>query len=71
MTQAKVIFDYLSAGNRITSWEATHKFGITRLAEIVRQVEKIYNVKVDRERKVIENRYKKKVSITEYWIANE
>lgn len=71
MTQAEKIYNYFKSGKHLTSWSAIHLFGITRLAEIVRQVSKKYGVEVKRKNRNVINRDGHSVVITEYWIDNE
>lgn len=72
-SQWETILYYLQAEPeaRITSWEAIRDFGFTRLAAIVKEIEKRTGIRLDRCDIQIETRYGATTWITEYWYPHE
>ena len=67
-TQAKTIYNYLLAGNTITSMEALRLFGVARLASRICDIEKQTGITPNRRRILVTNRFGKEVYVNEYWI---
>jgi len=65
-SQNEMILDYMLDGNRLTAYQALIKFGVSRLAAHVNELNK--EIVVNRRNKRIINRFGKVVTITEYWI---
>ena len=70
-SQAKTIYNYLLAGNKITSLEALNIFGVARLASRICDIEKQTGVAPRRKRIPVTNRHGKEVYVNEYWIDKE
>lgn len=51
----------------ITSWQAIREFGFTRLAAVVKEIEKRTGIRLDRRDVQVETRYGATTYITEYW----
>jgi len=66
MNQNEMILDYMLDGNRLTAYQALIKFGVSRLAARVNELNK--EIVINRRNKRIINRFGKTVTITEYWI---
>ena len=67
-SQWETIFYYLqTTRQRITSWQAIQKFGFTRLAAIVKEIEYHTGITLQRESKTIKTQYGGTTNITEYW----
>jgi len=66
MSQNEMILDYMLDGHRLTAYQALIKFGVSRLAARVNELNK--EIVVNRRNKRIINRFGKAVTITEYWI---
>ena len=69
--QKMVVYRYLLDGNRITSLEAIHKFGITRLSAVIFDIGKMTGKAPNRRMIPVSNRYGKTVRVAEYWIEQE
>ena len=72
-TQWETILYYLqtSPGRTITSWQAIRDFGFTRLAAVVKEIEKRTGIRLDRCDEQVETRYGATTWITKYWYSNE
>lgn len=71
-TQRETILYHLqTTGERITSWQAIKDFGFTRLSAIVKDIEYIEHVRLERRMVQVTTRYGGKTSIAEYWYAGE
>lgn len=69
--QRMTIYNYLLAGNTITSLQAIKLFGITRLSARIMDIEKMTGKAPNRRRIVVTNRNGRNVSVCEYWIDSE
>lgn len=69
-TQYLRIRDYLRAHYGITQLEATHKFGITRLAAVIFLLRRDGYV-IDSEIVPVVNRYGEKTKVTRYHLISE
>lgn len=69
--QRQRIYDYLLAGNTITSMEAFNLFGATRLSAIIFDIGKMTGKAPARRRITVPTRSGRLVSICEYWIDQE
>ena len=69
--QKMVVYRYLLEGHNITSLEAIHKFGITRLSAVIFDIGKMTGKAPSRRMIPVSNRYGKTVRVAEYWIENE
>ena len=67
-SQAMTIYNYLMAGNTITSNEAQRLFGVARLASRICDIEKRTGITPNRRRIPVTNRFGKEVYVNEYWI---
>lgn len=56
-----------TTGERITSWQAIKDFGFTRLAAIVKEIEKRTGICLERQNIEVKTRYGGTTWITEYW----
>lgn len=72
-SQWETILYYLqeSPERTITSWEAIRDFGFTRLAAIVKEIERNTGIRLNRCDVQIETRYGATTWITKYWYSNE
>jgi len=66
-SQVKQIFDYLLTGCKLTGLEAIKLFGSIKLSNRISEIEKRYNIIVQREWKEIKTRFGKK-DVMEYYI---
>lgn len=66
--QRQLVYEYLMAGNTITSLQAIQMFGITRLSAVIYQIEKMTGKAPNRKRIVVPNRAGINVSVCVYWI---
>ena len=68
-SQWETILYYLQTepGRTITSWQAIRDFGFTRLAAVVKEIEKNTGIRLSRQDIQIETRYGATTWITEYW----
>lgn len=66
-SQVKQIFDYLLTGCKLTGLEAIKLFGSIKLSNRISEIEKRYNITVQREWKEIKTRFGKK-DVMEYYI---
>ena len=69
--QRQTIYNYLMAGNTITSLQAIRLFGITRLSARIMDIEKMTGKAPNRRRINVKNRNGRTVSVCEYWIEQE
>ena len=69
--QCQTVYNYLLAGNTITSLEAIRKWGITRLSARIVDIEKMTGKAPNRRRINVKNRNGRTVSVSEYWIDQE
>lgn len=69
--QRQIVYNYLLAGNTITSLEAIRKWGITRLSARIMDIEKMTGKAPSRRRINVKNRNGRTVSVCEYWIDKE
>jgi hypothetical protein len=67
-SQAKTIYNYLLAGNTLTSMDALRIFGVARLASRICDIEKQTGITPNRRRIQVVNRFGKEVYVNEYWI---
>lgn len=67
-TQAMTIYNYLMAGNTLTSMDALRIFGVARLASRICDIEKQTGITPNRKRIQVTNRFGKEVYVNEYWI---
>jgi len=70
-SQTKTIYNYLLAGNTLTSLDALRIFGVARLASRICDIERQTGVTANRKRIQVTNRYGKEVWVNEYWIEQE
>ena len=64
MTQDEIILEALKRGDKITQLEATHKYGITRLASVIHRLRHLHIIDgPDRE---VRNRHGKKCFVAQY-----
>jgi len=66
-SQVKQIFDYLLTGCKLTGLEAIKLFGSIKLSNRISEIEKRYNITVQRQWKEIKTRFGKK-DVMEYYI---
>lgn len=66
-SQVKQIFDYLLTGCKLTGLEAIKLFGSIKLSNRIGEIEKRYNITVQRQWKEIKTRFGKK-EVMEYYI---
>lgn len=67
MTQCEMIMDYMRTHGSITQREATERFGCTRLAARIADLEERGN-NILHETTTVKNRFGRKVTITKYSI---
>lgn len=72
-SQWEVIYHYLTErpGHSITSLEAIHEFGFTRLSAIIYTIRERTGVEAARCKTVVPTRYGGAVEVTRYWILKE
>ena len=69
--QRQTVYNYLMAGNTLTSLQAIKLFGITRLSARIMDIEKMTGKAPNRRRINVKNRNGRTVSVCEYWIDQE
>lgn len=57
---------YLKDRGSITSWEAIHEFGITRLSAVIYNLRNKRNLKIDTRFETMKNRYGDNISFARY-----
>lgn len=67
-SQAMTIYNYLMAGNTLTSMDALRIFGVARLASRICDIEKKTGIAPNRKKIQVTNRFGKEVYVNEYWI---
>ena len=70
-SQVKTIYNYLLAGNTLTSLDALRIFGVARLASRICDITKQTGITPNRKRIQVTNRHGKEVWVNEYWIEKE
>ncbi len=69
--QRQTVYNYLMAGNTLTSLQAIKLFGITRLSARIMDIEKMTGKAPNRRRINVKNRNGRTVSVCEYWIDQD
>lgn len=69
-TQENDILEYFQSGSRLTTMGAIRKFGATRLAGVVKNLQLKHNILFSRRRIAVRSRYGK-TNVTQYWLENE
>ena len=67
-SQWQKVYNYMRAGNTITSMEAINLFGATRLSAIIFDIGRITGKAPSRRRITVPTRTGRFVSVCEYWI---
>lgn len=69
--QWEVILQYLRENPQkgITSLEAIHEFGFTRLSAIVWQIKRRADIELPRAKVIVPTRYGGAVEVTRYWLG--
>lgn len=68
-TQWEVVLYHLQSnpGHGITQWQASRDFGFTRLAAIVKDIEKKTGIRLKRKQVQVNTRYGGKTWVMRYW----
>lgn len=66
--QRQTVYNWMMAGNSITSLQAFKMFGITRLSAVIFDIGKMTGKAPDRKRITVQNRNGRNVSVCEYFI---
>ena len=69
--QRQIVYNWMMAGNTITSLQAFKMFGITRLSAVIFDIGAMTGKAPERKRITVKNRNGRNVSVCEYWIQAE
>ena len=69
--QRMTVYNWMLAGNTITSLQAIKMWGITRLSARIKDIEKMTGIAPNRRRITVQNRNGRNVSVCEYYLDRE